>query len=343
MIGDQPPLRLADVLWPARDQSIRQVVRDLSEPETGRPADNLLSNEDSVFRVSDQVGRVVPKGGIYLGVGPDQNFTLIAPSEPKLAFVIDFRRRNALVHFLHKALMTLAPTRADYLSRLLARTPRPLPPNPTPDDLVRAFADVPLDRDRLATEIEAVAAILRPLGLLDDAEWPELALIQRKLAGPGLNGRFLALPMYPTFGSQIQARDRPNQTAHFLARDAWYQTVRTLESTDRLIPLTGDFLSPTCLPKLADWLRARSLVVAAFYLADVEFFLIRSGHYPEFAAHLARLPWLPDAILIRTSTREIPHPDRLPGASSTTILRPVAPWLKFLQANPAPSLDRLFE
>ena len=343
MTGDHPPLRLADVLWPARDQSLGQVVRDLSEPETGRPADNLLSNEDSVFRVTDQVARLVPKGGVYLGVGPDQNFTLMAPIEPELAFVIDFRRRNALVHYLHKALLILAPTRTNYLARLLAREPRPLPPDPTADDLVRAFEDLPLDRPRLAAEVATVAAILRPLGLLDDAEWPALALIQRKLAGPGLNGRFLALPMYPTFGQQIQARDRLGQPAHFLARDAWYQTVRTLQITDRLIPLTGDFVSPTCLPRLADWLRARSLSVSAFYLADVEFFLVRSGQYPRFATHLARLPWAEGAMLIRTSTREIPHPDRLPGASSTTILRPVAPWLESLQTNPAPSLDRLFD
>ena len=343
MTGDNPPLRLADVLWPARDQSLARVVAELSEPETGRPADNLLSNEDSVFRVTDQVAQLVPKGGVYLGVGPDQNFTLIAPSRPKLAFVLDFRRRNALVHYLHKALMTLAPTRTDYLARILARSPHPLPPDPSAADLVAAFADVPLDRPRLDAEVAAVAAMLLPLGLIRDAEWPALALIQRKLAGPGLNGRFLALPMYPTFGSQIQARDRAGLAAHFLARDAWYQAVRTLETTDRLIPLTGDFLSPTCLPKLADWLRAHSLAVATFYLADVEFFLVRAGHYPEFATHLARLPWAEGAMLIRTSTREIPHPDRLPGASSTTILRPVAPWLESLQTNPAPSLERLFD
>jgi len=340
--GD-PPTRLADVVFPSRDQTLAQVATELSEPETGPPADNLLSNEDSVCRISDQVARLAPAGGVYLGVGPDQNFSLIAPSRPKLAFILDFRRRNALLHLVHKALITLAPTRLDYLSRLLARTPAALPASPTADDLIAALAAAPFDRTRLDREIQAVAAILRPFGLVRDDEWPTLATIQSKLAGPGLNGRFLALPMYPTFGSQLAARDRLGQPSHWLAREPWYQTVRAMHRGDRIIPLVANFAGPGCLPKLAAWLRHRNLTVAIFYLSDVEFFLVRSGNYPKFAAHLAQLPWAEAAILIRTSTREIPHPDRLPGASSTTIIRPVAPFLETLKANPSPRLDQLFE
>jgi len=336
----QPPLRLADVVFPARDRSFAQVVAELSEPESGPPADNLVSNEDSVFRLGD---RLAPAGGVYLGVGPDQNLTLIAQTRPKLAFVIDFRRRNALVHLVHKALTTLAPTRADYLACLLARTPRNLPENPTADDLVLAFTQAPFDRARLEAETRAVADTLRPLGVVAETEWPALATIQAKLAGPGLNARFLALPMYPTFARMIASRDRLDQPSHLLARESWYQTVRAMHRGDRIIPITGNFTSPTTLPELADWLRARHLAVSVFYLSDVEFFLIRSGQYPTFAAHLARLPWSEAALLIRTSTREIPHPDRLPGASSTSIIRPVARFLEALKTNPNPSLKELFD
>lgn len=335
----QPPLRLADVVFPARDRSFAQVVAELSEPESGPPADNLISNEDSVFRLGD---RLAPAGGVYLGVGPDQNLTLIAQTRPKLAFVIDFRRRNALVHLVHKALMTLAPSRVEYLTRLLARTPRDLPDDPTASDLVSAFAQAPFDHARLEAETRAVADTLRPLGIVAETEWTALATIHAKLAGPGLNARFLALPMYPTFGGMIASRDRLNQPSHLLARESWYQTIRAMHQGDRIIPITGNFTSPTTLPKLANWLRTRQLAVSVFYLSDVEFFLVRTGHYPTFATHLARLPWAEAAILIRTSTREIPHPDRLPNASSTTIVRPAARFLEALKTNPTPSLDDLF-
>lgn len=338
-----PTLRLADVAFPARDQPFARVAADLSEPESGPPAENLLSNEDSAFRVADRVAALAPPGGVYLGVGPDQNFSLIAPSRPRLAFIVDFRRRNALLHLAHKALMLQAPSRAGYLARLLARAPGPLPTDPTADQLVAAFEGVPLDRARLDAEVRGAADVLRPLGAVADAEWPDLAAIRRKLAGPGLNGRFLALPMYPTFAQQLRARDHAGQPGHFLARESSYQFVRAMQRGDRLIPLVGDFAGAGCLPRLADWLRARALAVSAFYLADVEFFLVRAGRYPAFAANLRRLPWAPGAVLIRTSTREIDHPDRLPGASATTILRPAAPWLDRLRADPSPDLDDLFD
>ena len=339
----RPPLRLADVVFPARDQTFARVASLLSEPESGPPADNLLSNEDAVFRVGDRVAELAPKGGVYLGVGPDQNFTLIARAEPTLSFIVDFRRRNALLHLVHKALMSLASTRVAYLTRLLARDPGPLPADPTADDLVAAFARTPCDRARLDFQIQAVADVLRPHGVVLDAEWPALATIQARLAGPGLNGRFLALPMYPTFGQQLAARDRRGHPSHLLARESWYQAVRAEHLGDRIIPLVGNFAGPATLPHLADWLHARHLAVAAIYLSDVEFFLVRAGLYPTFAAHLARLTWHPDAILIRTSTRAIPHPDRLPGDHSTTIVRRVEPWLRALAVNPAIGLDQLFD
>jgi len=46
-------------------------------------------------------------GGVYLGVGPNQNFTYIAKVQPRYAFIIDIRRQNFLEHLLFKALLPL--------------------------------------------------------------------------------------------------------------------------------------------------------------------------------------------------------------------------------------------
>ena len=137
---------------------------------------------------------------------------------------------------------------------------------------------------------------------------PPLALVQSRLAGPGLNGRFLNLPIYPTFGSRSAPAIEPNSPAHFLAREASYQAVRSLQIGDRLIPLTGNFTSPTCLPHLAEWAASPSSRRGRLLPRRRRVLLIRSGLYPTFAAHLARLPWAPGAILIQTSTREIITP-----------------------------------
>src|SRR3954469_5791801 len=140
---------LAEVLFPSRDARLGAVVRDLSEPETGPPADNLVSNEDSYPRVATELDRAALGSGVYLGVGPDQNFTLIGHAKPKLAFILDFRRRNLLLHLVHKALMGLSADRVAYLSRLTARRPGSLPPDPTAEALVAAFLAAPFDRDML--------------------------------------------------------------------------------------------------------------------------------------------------------------------------------------------------
>ncbi len=334
--------RLDDIQFPARDRPLARTVADLSEPEPGRAADNLITNEDSFARVAAEVARRVPAGGVYLGVGPDQNLTYVAHGRPRLGFVLDFRRRNALLHLVHKALLMLASDRAGYLARLLARAPGALADDPSADDLVAAFARPAMDRARLDAAIAAVAATLAPTGLVRDDEWPALATIQARLAGPGLEGRFLALPMYPTLARLVRSRDRDGRPAHFLARDDWYQAVRAAQVGDRILPITGDFAGDGALPRLAAWLHRRALPVSLLYLSDVEFFLLRSGRFPAFAANLARLPWLEGAALIRTSTREIPHPERAPGDSSTTILRPVAPFLDAALAGKIRTLDDLF-
>ncbi len=331
-----------DVVFPVRDQNLSKVVESLSEPDAGKAADNFVTNEDSFARVATDLERLAPRDGVYLGVGPDQNFTYIARAQPRLAFILDFRRRNSLLHFVHKALFALADDRAGYLTRLLARAPRPLPANPSADDLVAAFEGVELDRARLIELTAKVADTLRPFNLLSDPECLEMATIQAKLAGPGLSCRFLALPMYPTLGRLIRAHDLQNEPAHFLAQEAWYQAVRTLQIGDRVIPLVGDFAGPHALNALGEWLRRRGLAVSVFYASDVEFFLLRSGRLNAYADNLARLPWKKDAVLIRTSTREINHPERQGGDSSTTILRPAADFIEKVRAGGIRSVDDLF-
>ena len=51
-------------------------------------------------------------GGVYIGVGPDQNFSYIAHVRPSVAVIVDIRRDNLLLHLLFKALFESAPSRS---------------------------------------------------------------------------------------------------------------------------------------------------------------------------------------------------------------------------------------
>src|SRR5207249_10494190 len=108
------------------------------EPEGYFDSDNFISNETSYLHVIDQLRQRVKPGGIYLGVGPDQNLSYIVHTRPSLAIITDIRRQNMLQHLLFKALFALASNRVEYLSLLFSRqTPR-LEPGGSFQDLLDA-------------------------------------------------------------------------------------------------------------------------------------------------------------------------------------------------------------
>ena len=106
------------------DQEFWRLVDDFSEPNGYFRSDNLLSNENAYQHVIPTLQANLPTGGVYLGVGPEQNFTYLVALRPRIAFIVDIRRGNMNLHLLYKAFIELSSDRADFLSRLFAR-PRP--------------------------------------------------------------------------------------------------------------------------------------------------------------------------------------------------------------------------
>lgn len=325
------------LLFPDRDVRFDSIVRALSEPDAGPGADNLVTNEDSFTRICGAIERQVVPDEVYIGVGPDQNFTYIAHARPSLAFIVDYRRRNLLLHLFHQALFALSRDRIAYLSRLTARRPnRPVGPKSTAAELVESFDDAAIDRGFLEATATEIARFLRPLGLIGESEWAALATIGAKLAGPGMNARFLALPMYPSFGRLI------GTGAHMLSEESLYRRVRDRQLAERVIPVVGDLAGTKAMPALADWLRTKRLRVGMIYLSDVEFFLLRNGAFARFLANLDRIPWAHGAMLARSTSRGITHPERVASDTGTTILRPVEAFLREARAGGIRTEDDLF-
>jgi hypothetical protein len=106
------------------DQEFWALSQDSSEPGGYfRAADitNLTSNEMGMQQViPDLVARVKP-GHVYLGVGPEQNFTYMTAIRPPLAVIFDVRRGNLDLQLMYKALFELAMDRADFVSLLFAK------------------------------------------------------------------------------------------------------------------------------------------------------------------------------------------------------------------------------
>ena len=93
------------------------LVEQLSEPGGEFDTDNLISNEQSYLHVVPALEQAGLAGGVYIGVGPDQNFSYIARIRPAEAFIVDIRRDNLLLHLLFKAIFVTTKNRVEYLER----------------------------------------------------------------------------------------------------------------------------------------------------------------------------------------------------------------------------------
>jgi hypothetical protein len=118
-----PTSRSAAEALPQRldDRTFWSLVSEFSEPSGFFRSDNLVSNETAFQHVIPALLTQVTPASAYLGVGPDQNFTYIAALKPRIAFIVDIRRQNMLLHLMYKALIEQSPTRVEFLSRLFSR------------------------------------------------------------------------------------------------------------------------------------------------------------------------------------------------------------------------------
>jgi hypothetical protein len=90
-------------------------------PSPAAHFDSNTSNELQFQYVVPRLKADRKPGNVYLGVGPEQNFTYIAAIQPKMALLFDIRRQNMIEHLIYKAIFELSPNRAEFISRLFSR------------------------------------------------------------------------------------------------------------------------------------------------------------------------------------------------------------------------------
>lgn len=306
-------LALGPLANPARDSlptelTNRQfwtLIADLSEPggtfrsNSGSP-DNLLSNESGVSTAAGELGRTVKPSGVYLGVGPEQNFSYIAAIRPRIAFVTDIRRGNLHVHLMYKALFETSTNRADFVSRLFSR-PRPdgLTARMGAADLMNAFLAVPRgDEILFAANLKAVLdhlTITRELPLdAGDRAGIEYVYRQFQRFGPALNytssidGRTGSAISYANIMATTDVETGAERG--YLANEQFFGVVKALQNRNLVVPIVGDFAGPKALRAIGRYLRAHDATVTAFYVSNVEVYLQRNNVWPAFCANVATLP-----------------------------------------------------
>lgn len=303
-------------------------IAALSEPGGYFDTDNLISNERSYLSVLPNLRAARVRGGAYLGVGPDQSFSYIAEIRPAIAFIVDIRRDNLLLHLLFKALFAESRTRADYLLQLCGR-PVPAALGSWPSQSISRIVEL-VDR---TAPTEASLADLRgrlsrrvssfgvPLSADDRST---IERFHRRFIDDGLDLQFNSTgrspqASYPTLRDLVLETDSTGRQAGFLAQEEAFQFVKALQAADHVIPVVGDLSGPTALRAIGRFLSAQRIAVSAFYTSNVEFYLSRNGAFSRFEENVRQLPWADHGVIIRS---------HFGGGSSMSELEPASRFLK---------------
>ena len=309
-----PTVGIAQSTIPSRlsDKEIWQLNADFSEAGGYFRSDNLLSNETGFQAVIPYLRGVVKPGGVYLGVGPEQNFTYIVSLQPKMAIIFDIRRGNMIEHLMYKALLETSADRADFLSKLFSR-PRPpgLDTSSSPQRLFEAYVSATPDTMFYKRNLAAIKSHLASRGFaMGDGDVKSLEYIYSQFyeAGPQINYNFssgggggFGRGNMPTYATLQVATDTAGKNWAYLATEANYRWLKDFETKNLLVPVVGNFAGPKAIRAVAQYLKEHHAVVGAFYTSNVEQYLFQQDdEWSRFYKNVATLPLDSTSTFIRS-------------------------------------------
>jgi hypothetical protein len=326
-MGSGQPANLPERL---SDTEFWKLVTDISEPGGYfRMADNFTSNETRIGAGVVSVRSAGLTGGVYVGVGPEQNLTYIATIRPKMAFIVDIRRQAVMQHLMYKAMFELSQDRADFISILFSR-PRPagLTAQTLVTQLWAAFQSVAVDTGLVTRNRARVLDHLTKTHGFTFTPDETTALVHVfdafTMYGPGIttNGR---PSMGNGFSAMTSAVDQ-NEYVSFLATEELFGVVKDLHQRNLIVPTSGNFGGPKAIRAIGAWLHARNATVTAFYVSNVEQYLFMDGISREFYGNVGTLPVNDRSVFIRLQTD-------FGGAAGALSLCPIAVFLRAAAAG----------
>ena len=307
--------RAADTL-PARLTSAEfwRLSQDSSEPNGSFRSDNLVSNELWFQYVIPDLLARAPRGGVYVGVGPEQNFTFVAALKPEMVFITDIRRGNLHMHLMYKALFELTSSRADYVELLFnKKRPDGLTAETSATDLINAFWNINTSSEDVykanLKRIQDHLTKTRGLPLdKDDLDGIEYVYWSFYWYGPAItynssspnNGR--GGGNFVSYGDLMIATDGASVSRSYLASEASFRVLKDLHERNLFVPVVGNFGGPKALRAVGQYVREHGATIAAMYLSNVEQYLRQDGIWGYFCGNVASMPLDEHSTFIRSSS-----------------------------------------
>lgn len=294
-VADLPELLSDSAYW--------SLVTESSEPDGYFRSDNLVSNELTFQHVIPELLETITPGGVYLGVGPDQNFTYIAALRPRIAFIVDIRRGAMLQHLMYKAIVELSRDRADFLATLFSR-PRPpgLDSTTTVNDLMLAFDAVAPDSAMFARNlrliIEQLTAAHRFVLTPDDVAGIEYVHSAFFIDGPALTysfgrgtGGWRFGRAMPSYAELMVETDGAGIQRGYLANETNFAALKQMHQRNLIVPVIGDFAGDKAMKAVGAYLKRHGASVSVVYTSNVEQYLFQSPDaWRRYYENVAALP-----------------------------------------------------
>jgi hypothetical protein len=332
------------------DSEFWRIVTEFSEPG-GTFQPQLMTNEDSLQFVIPALKQTLPRGRTYVGVGTEQNFTYIAATEPRMAFVLDIRRDNMLEQLMYKALFELSSDRADFLSRLFSRKPvSKLNSDSSAGALFEAYrsaeADPALREENLRAVLENLAA--KHKMPLSDSDKARITSFMNAFSSAGPYGLKGSGDKNLSYAQSMTGIDLAGQNQSYLATEANFRTVQSLEKQNLVVPLVGDFGGTKTIVAIGQYLRDHDATVGAFYVSNVERYLWDQGQPArQFYSNAAALPRDASSLFIRSVTVDISRRLNIsvPGGKENwrSFLSPMSDFLKAFAEGRIQNYKQVFD
>ena len=339
------------------------LIQELSEVGEYLHTDNFISNESTYLNPLPILRRLDLSSGVYVGVGPEQNFSYIGAIQPPMAFIVDIRRNNMLQHLMYKALFALSDTRAVFLSKLLSkplyedlpRISRMFRRTPTwiadgrealIEELVEYFDSVAPDPALYDENIKQIKDLVRVHGVdyandMRALEYVYRAFYQRQLDIRydllGNDGK--QLRQAADFRDILQATTADGEPASFLANDRIFSYLKEMQSRNLIVPVVGDFGGEHALRAIAEYVKAHEATISVFYTSNVEGYLLADGYtkFLRYITNIERFPIDESSVFIRSFANDRDplmksHPERSGNHPFTILVQPISilleekPW-----------------
>jgi hypothetical protein len=306
------------------DEEFWKMIEDFSENGGSFNSENFSSNELGYQTLIPKIQSIVKPGGVYMGVGPEQNFQYITGLRPKIAFIVDIRRQNMIQHLMYKAAFEMSANRADFLSVIFSRKrPAGLTDASTAVELFDAYSAVLKDDALAETNRRAIKDLLvrkHGFGLTEDDQLTMDHVFDVFAAyGPALNyssninglgqvviGRGGANNV--AYSTLMVAIDENGINRSYLASEESFRFVKEMEQKNLLIPIVGNFGGPKAIRAVGAYLKEHGAIVSAFYLSNVEQYLFRppqggASIHTQFYQSVATLPLDASSTFIRSGNQ----------------------------------------